>query len=463
MNHSLLTLLSGLLLLGPLAARAQQAPPPGAAPRPFVLPARTSFVLPNGLKTQLVPYGRLPKVTVSLVLQTGNVHEQATEPGLADIVGTLLSEGSPAVPAAALATQVARMGGTLDVAVGETETTLSGTVLAEHGPAFVALLGQLVQQPALPAEALPRVRADLKRRLALFGARPATQARLAYAGALFGNHPYGRGLPTDAQLEAYTIEQVRAFYAREYGARRASLYVVGRCDTAAVRRATVTALRDWTPGPERRIAVPQPQARGQLLVLDRPGAQQTSVVMGLPVVPPSHPDYAGLRVMNALLGGSMSARIPRNIRGAKGYTYGSVSGIYPRYGYADWGEGTDVASEHTADALREIFAEITRLQEEAPPVQELRDVQGQEAGQFVLRNSSPAGIITQLRFLDLHGLPDAYLAAQVPAVYTITPQQVQALARQYLRPEAMTVVLVGDRAALTGQLQGFQVQGRRLW
>ncbi|GAB3840464.1 M16 family metallopeptidase [Hymenobacter jeollabukensis] len=461
MKSSLLLLLSGLLL-GPLTALAQHIPA-GAPPRPFRLPARTTFTLPNGLKAQLVPYGNLPKVTVSLVLQTGNVHEQATEAGLADIVGGLLSEGSHEVPAAALATQVAHMGGTLNVAVGETETALSATVLAEHSPAFVALLGQLMQQPALPAAALPRVTADLKRRLAQYGAQPGTQARLAYAGALFGSHPYGRGLPAEEQLDAHTIEQVRAFYAREYGAQRASLYIVGRFDTAAVRPAVGAALGGWARGPARHVEVPQPQARGQLLVLDRPGAQQTSVVMGLPVVPPSHPDYNGLRLMNTLLGGGLTSRITRNIRGDKGYTYGSTSSIYPRYGCADWGEGSDVATAHSADALREIFKEIIRLGQEAPPAQELREVQEQEAGQFVLRNSSPAGIITQLRFLDLHGLPDSYLTEQVPALYAITPAQVQELARQYLRPEAMTVVLVGDRATLTRQLQGFEVQGRRLW
>jgi predicted Zn-dependent peptidase len=462
MRLVLLFLLSGALL-GSRPAHAQSAAPAGTAPRPFVLPARRSFTLPNGLKTQLVPYGRLPKVSVSLVLQAGNVHEQASESGLADLVGALLREGSEQLPAAALATRVARMGGTLDVAVGEAETVLSGTVLAEYAPDFVRLLADVVQRPALPAAALPRATADFKRRLALYGARPGTQARLAYAAAIFGSHPYGRGLPPEAQLDAYTIEQVRAFYAREYGARRASLYLVGRCDTAAVRAAVGAALGTWAPGPARRIAAPQPQARGALQLLDRPGARQTSVVMGLPVVPPTHPDYAGLRLMNALLGGTMNARIPRNIRGAKGYTYGSVSGIYPRYGCADWGEGTDVATEHTADALREIFGEITRLQQEAPPAEELQAVQAQEAGQFVLRNSAPADIIAQLRFLDLHGLPDAYLTEQVPALYAVTPAQMQALARQYLRPEAMTVVLVGDRQAVAPQLQGLQVQGRRLW
>ena len=109
---------------GLMAQTQKQTPPAGGTPRNFTLPAKQEFSLPNGLQATLVPYGEIPKVTVSLVVQVGNVHEQENENGLADIVGQLLREGSATQNAKQIAEKVARMGGSLDVSVGPNQTII---------------------------------------------------------------------------------------------------------------------------------------------------------------------------------------------------------------------------------------------------------------------------------------------------------------------------------------------------
>lgn len=168
-----------------------------------------------------------------------------------------------------------------------------------------------------------------------------------------------------------------------------------------------------------------------------------------------------MRVTNSLLGGSFGSRIPRNIREAKGYTYSPRSVIETHYRAGSWSEIADVTTQETGNSLKEIVYEIERLQKEAPSAEELKGIQNYELGLFVLRNSTPAGIINQLNTLDLHGLPDSYLTEQVKNINAVTPQQVSETARKYVRPEAMTVVVVGDKKIIDPQIKKFQASRKK--
>ncbi len=455
-------LLSAVLTLSSAAAMAQkQTPPAGGAPRNFTLPAKQEFTLPNGLQATLVPYGEVPKVTVNLIVQVGNVHEQAKETGLADLVGQLMNEGTTTLNAKQIAEKAARMGGAIDVSVSANQTILSGSVLSEYGPELVNLLADLVQRPAFPPSELERIKQDFKREINLSKSQPGTQAQIKFRMALYKGHPYGRDLPTDAQIDGYTAEQVREFYQRQFGAQRTAVYVAGKFDAAAMRKAVTTSLSEWQQGPPPRIEIAQPTTKPEMLLLDRPGAPQSTLVIGLPVIDPSNPDYTRLRVTNSLLGGSFGSRITRNIRENKGYTYSPYSSVAPRYRVADWSEVADVTTEHTGNSLKEIVNEIERLQKEAPSADELKGIQNYEAGLFVLRNSSPEGIINQLNILDLHGLPDTYLTNQVQNIHAVTPQEVKEAVKKYIRPEDMTMVVVGDKKVIEPQIKKFQAEMKK--
>jgi predicted Zn-dependent peptidase len=175
------------------------------------------------------------------------------------------------------------------------------------------------------------------------------------------------------------------------------------------------------------------------------------VLIGLPVITPKNPDYLPVTIMNALLGGSFGSRITSNIRESKGYTYSPFSTFSTHPNAAVWYEEADITSEHTIDALNEIKKEITRLQSEVPSTEELAGIQRYTAGIFVLQNSTPGGIISQLNFLDLYGLNDSYLTNRVKNIYAVTPQQVTDLTKKYLLPEKMAVVMVGDEDAIKQQ------------
>ncbi|HEY0037365.1 MAG TPA: pitrilysin family protein, partial [Longimicrobium sp.] len=393
------TMGAALLVGAPLAAQqpARQTPPAPGTPRDFRLPTVRTFQLDNGMRVTMVPFGTLPKATVQLVVRTGNVNETAEQVWLADLTGDLMQEGTTTRTAAQIAQEAAGFGGSLDVVTGLEESSIGGDVLAEFAPRMVALVADVVRNPRLPESEVPRLKATLTRNLAQARTRSQSLALERFRSALYPNHPFGRLFPSEAMLAGYTADQARSFYDANFGAARAHLYVAGRFDAAATEAAVRGAFADWRRGTPAPLPAVQPVSRRAVHLVDRPGAVQTTLMIGLPVTNPSSPDYPALQVTNALLGGSFGARITRNIRENKGYTYSPSSSVSARYRDAYWAETADVTTDVTGASLKEILFEVDRLRAEPPGQEELRGIQNYLAGTFVLQNSTPQGIVGILR------------------------------------------------------------------
>lgn len=390
MNKLLSFAITVLVACSTIPATAQkQTPPEGETPRNFTLPGKQEFTLPNGVSATLVPYSEIPKVTVSMVVEAGNVHEGPNQNGLADIVGKLMEEGTATRNGKQIAEEVAKMGGELNISIGPDQTILYGDALSEYGPELVQLMADILQQPAFPESELERIKNDFKRQMNLACAQPGTQAQSKFRGALYPNHPYGRDLPTDKGIEAFTLEQVRDFYKKQFGAARTDVCVAGKFDAGAIKEAITSSLGQMEKGPAPEIPVAEPVAKSDMMVIDRPGAPQSTIMLGLPVVDPSHPDYMALRITNSLLGGSFGSRITCNIREDKGYTYSPRSVVSECYRVGDWSQIADVTTEHIGNSLKKIVYEIDRLRTEPPSEEELKEIKNYEAGLFALRNSTP--------------------------------------------------------------------------
>ncbi len=444
-----------VLAAAPALFADKQAPPAPGTPRGFSVPKPTTLTLENGLGITFVQYGTIPKVSVNLAVLTGNVDEKANEIWLADLTGDMLSEGTATRSASKIAEDTARMGGELEIAVGSNRIDIGGDVLSEFGPEMVALVADVAQHPKFPETELARLKADRVRQLSIAKSQPQPLAQEKFRAVLYGDHPYGRLFPTEAMLQGYTIAQVKDFYARNFGAARSRIYVVGRFDAAAVEAAIRKAFGGWKRGAAPNTSKPKPSSERAVYLIDRPGAVQSTINVGMPVIDPSSPDWDRLFLMNVLLGGSFSSRITSNIREQKGYTYAPQGQLSNRYRDAYWVEIADVTTNVTGPALKEILGEVDRLQAEPPSEKELKAFQNYRAGVFVLQNSSRGGITGQLEFVDLHGLPADYLNGYVARIYAVTPEQVQEMAKKYLLDDKATIVVVGDRKVIEEQVKAF--------
>ena len=455
MKHLLLAFVTIIALGSPQSGQFPSERPAPGAPKDFRVPEPKRFTLDNGLEVALVQWGNMPKARVTLTIRTGNAFEKANEVWLADLTGNLMREGTATRPATQISTEAARMGGALNISVGGDTTTIGGDVLSEFSPQMVELVADVVRNPRFPESELTRLKADMSRNLAVSLSQPQQVALQKFRAVLYGDHPYGRLYPTEELIQGFTTEQARTFYTKTYGAGRSRLYVVGQFDAAAVEAAIRKAFAGWTKGTVAAPEAAKPTSKRVVHLVDRPGAPQSTIILGVPAIDPSKEDYVALTVMDALLGGAFASRITKNIREDKGYTYSPYSELSTRYRDTYWAENADVTTAQTGPSLKEIFAEIDRLQKSPPSADELKGIQNYLAGTYILQNSSRGGITAQLQYVDLHGLPADYPNTYVKQVYAVTPQKVMEVAKKYLTADQATIVVVGDRKAIEEQLKPY--------
>ena len=451
---SVLVLAGTILGMAPADAQ-KQTPPEGAPAKPFNLPANETYALPNGMKVTLVPYGIIPKATVSIAVDAGSLNERRDRIGVTDLTGDLFKEGTATLTSQQLAESAARMGGTLDVSMGSDQSQFGMDVLQEFAPDAVRLLGDVLQHPRFPESEVARLKNDMQRKIALQLSEPQTIAEIRFRKLLYGDHPYGTILATEDDAKKLTLQDVKEYYEANFDAQRSHIYVAGKFDVAAVKKAIAETFGNWAKGPAKLENVPSPKPNHVLDLTDRPGAPQSTLVAGLPVAPPTSPDAIPLGVTNALLGGSFNSRITANIREQKGYTYSPYSEIARHFHTAYWAQHADITTQFTGPSLKEIFGEIDRLQKEPPSAMELKGIQSYLSGIFVIRNSSRQALIGQLQFVDFQGLGEDYLKSYVPKVNSVTPADVQSMAGKYIKLEEMTIVVVGDKAKISDQLAPF--------
>ena len=437
-------------------AQSAERPPVPGAPRPFRVPPHRTFTMKNGMQVTLIHYGLVPKTVVSLVLGTGAIDEPPFGPGLASLTADVLLQGTVARSAQGVSREAADLGGHLDVSTGAVATSIGGEALSEYTARFVSLLSDVVRHPALDPAGFERVRQNAVRNLAITLQNASDQARQQWRSMVFPDHPFGHPYSNEKTLLALQLGHVRNFYDDNYGAARAHLYISGLFDDQLIERAARDAFSDWKTGLAAAPRPANPVARRQLSLIDRPGAPQSTIWIGLPVIDPASADFVKFEVADALLGGSFGSRITSNIREDKGYTYSPYSTIWRRKGATYWVEVADVTTKDTGASLKEILSEIERLRGDAPPVEELEGIKRNVVGLFTIQNSSRDGMVAQMQYLAEHGLGEKFLTSYVGSVLSVSPQDVQGMARAHLDPSRMTITVVGDRAVVEPQLAPFR-------
>ncbi len=438
------------LVAAPAAFAAEkQSPPEGSAPKAFKMPAVETFTLPNGAKVTLIPYGRAPKATVRAVVRVGNLNDGET-PMISDLVASMMTEGAGALDSKALALAAASMGGDLSTGAGFDESFVDLDVLSEKTPDAIALVADVLARPALPDSEFARVQQNMIRNLTISGSQPAQIATNAFYGNLYPGHPYGVILPPIAKVAAIKNADVKAFHAANYGAARTHLYVVGRFDPKKAKRAALKAFAELPKGAEP-LMMPPGEATPAVMLIDRPGAVQSTVRLGGRVPPID--GTLELEAADTLLGGFFSSRITRNIREDKGYTYSPISFVNANYKAANWQQNADITSESTGPAIAEVVKEIRRLQNEAPTDAEVKGIKNYLSGVFVIGLASRQGLAQNLAQANFHGLGLSYLEDYVGKVDKLTGADMQAAAKTHLPIDKMSLVVVGDMKSVRKQLE----------
>jgi predicted Zn-dependent peptidase len=423
-------------------------PPPGE-PATIHFPPIARATLETGLAVWHVRHDPVPIATATLLVARGTGDDPPDRHGLASLTGDLLDEGAGDRDALALADAFAALGTQLEIDVGPDATSLSVTVLSRLlGPAL-ALMADVVARPRLLPDDFARVRELRLNRLRQLSRSAATAADRMYVSTLFAGHAYGHGaLGTTASLDAITLDDARGFWTGMYGARSATLIVVGDVETTGVLRHAGEAFGDWRGASPSapRAAAPAPAADPRVFLVDRPGAPQSELRLGHIAPARITPDYHALVTLNAVLGGQFTSRINRRLRQEKGLTYGARTSFDLRRVAGTFSCESSVDAGATAEAVSDILDEFAAIRRAMVPADELAAARAALTRGYVRNFETGGQLARAVAQLATHGLPDGTFDRFVPTVQAMTVEAVHAAAQAHVRPDDATVVVVGDAA-----------------
>jgi predicted Zn-dependent peptidase len=366
---------------------------------------------------------------------------------------TLLS-GTQRRDSVEVAEALQRMGGTLHAGIDSEDVRLRGSALSPSLGDLLALMGEVLTEPAFPKGEVEIERARKAQEVLLQRAEPAVLARAALKRRLFGDHPYAAALPDPGEVAGVTAAELRRYFTSKVTARGGLLVVVGDLRPAKALDAAEDALGAWTGAPARAELPPLPPILpGPIVLVDRPGAAQSNVRIGGPALTRLEAGLPALQIANLIFGGYFSSRLIENIRENKGYTYSPRSWIDHLPLGSLLTVSADVGTDVTAPALLETRYELGRMATLPVTGEELDSARRYLIGTTALSTQTQSGLADYLFALTLSGLGLAYLRELPQRLEKVTVDEVRDAGARYLAPARLPTVIVGDVDVIRAPLE----------
>ena len=449
-----------------LAPEGQRIPLPEPGPAvDAATPQVAERRLANGMRVLVAQKPGLPLVSARLSFSAGTSDDPAGKAGAANFTAALLTQGTESRSAPEIATEIERLGANIGAGAGVDFTNVFASSPSNVFPQTMALMADVVRNPAYAAEELDREKTQTLNGLRVQLSQPGPVSSLAAARAVFGEAPYALpGSGTPGTIPGLTRDDLVAFHAGRYRPETATLVFSGDITPDAALALAQTAFGDWRSAEAAVAAAADPAGAPvapRVIVIDQPGAGQAAVVAVMRGIARTDEDYFPVLVANGLMGGGFSARLSQEIRIKRGLSYGAYSNLGVRED-----EGILTASAQTRnDAVLEvadlILAEIARLSATTATEAELAPRKATLIGGFGRALETVDGLGGLVAGLALYGLPLSDLARYDDNVNAVTPAQIRASAAEHLPASGASLVIVGDASvfltALRARYPGVEV------
>jgi len=426
------------------------------AARPVNFPPYETQTLPNGLRVIAVAHHEQPVVSIRLLIGAGSALDPKGKTGLAHLAASLLDQGTTTMSASQLNDTIDFIGGGMNAGAGTDLSFLNMLVMKDSFDTGLTMLSDMTRHPAFATEEIARQRQQLLSSLQVSLDDPDFIANAVFDRLVYGFHPYG--LPqsgTPETLAAITRDDLIAFQQKYFVPNNAILAVVGDVAPEEAFAAVRRVFGDW----ERRDVPPltftePPKPAERVVIVNKPDAVQTEVRVGNIGIPRNHPDYMAVNLAIRILGGEGSNRLHQVLRTARGLTYGAQANFDTFKESGDFEAETNTRTSATGEVLRLIVDEFWKLQRDRVNERELIDAKAYLTGSFPLTIETPNAIATQIVNVLFYGLPVGDLQNFRERVNAVTVDDIQRVAKLYLKPDRLSVVLVGNAAEFKNQLPG---------
>jgi zinc protease len=429
-------------------------PEVGAAPK-AEFPALERATLSNGLKIVLAQRRAIPVVQFNLLVDAGYAADQFAQPGTASLAMTMLDEGTTTLSALQISDRLAELGAALGAGSQLDVSSVSLNALRERLDPALDLYADVVLHPAFRQTDLERLRKQRLVQIQREKADPLGMALRVFPRVVFGEgHAYANpwsGSGTEASARKITREDLVKFHTTWFKPNHATMIVVGATTMAEIRPKLERLFAGWRPGevPAKNIAQVTPSATAQVYLLDRPGAEQTTLIAGNVAPPKANPDEPAIETMSAILGSDFSSRLNMNLREDKHWSYGAYSFIRNARGPRPFLALAPVQTDKTREAIVELRKELAGIVRDRPILpDELERAKASLTltlpGSWETMDAIGGTIASIVAF----GLDDRYFDTYADRVRAQTIATVTEAAGRTVRPDQLIWVIVGDRSKI---------------
>ncbi len=445
-----------------LPSAALANPPKGLKfpPLHFTPPNVEKRALTCGATVYLLPDRELPLIQISAAIRTGSMYEQPGETGLASLTGSLMrGGGTRSMKPDTLDEMLEFMGASVETGIEVEQGNAGLSCLTKDFDAVLAIFADVLMNPAFDKSKLDIEKAKLIEAIRRRNDDPFQIARREFRKLLYGsNHALSRTSEIPA-IKKISSADLRNFYAKFYYPDRMMLAVSGDFEIEAMVKKLDAAFAGWHGAapplpPVQTVAAPDsdraPDQLQKRVGIAEKSVNQTSVIVGHLGVKRHNPDRFALEVMNEILGGgSFSSRLYKEIRTKRGLAYWVGSNFSEPFDFGTMAAGSQTKSESTGETIDVILNETNRIRNESVTDAELALAKDSIVNSFVFRYASSHAIAAQKMALDYYGYPEKYLETYTQKIAAVTAADVQAAAKKYLRPDQITVMVVGDGKKMT--------------
>jgi zinc protease len=390
------------------------------------------------------------------MVDAGYAADQFAAPGVASMTMSMIDEGTKTRSALQISDDLDLIGANLTTGAGMDSCSLRLSALTTKLDESLEILADVLLNPTFPEQELERLK---RQRLATIQQEKTNPAMIAYRlipGLIYGkDHAYGQpltGSGTEASTKAMTREDLVRFHGSWFQPGNATVIVVGDTTLAAVKPLLEKHLGGWKATgevPKKNIAATSPPAKRVIYMVDKPGAQQSVIIAGLPTIPKDNPNEVAIETLNTILGGAFTSRINMNLREDKHWSYGARTMVFDTKGPRPFLTVAPVQTDKTKESLVEIDKEMRAILAGSPPrPDELAKAQDNLTLRLPGRFETKRALISAIQEMIIYGLPESYYETYPEQVRALDVASVAAAAKKLVLPDNLVWIVVGDKSKI---------------
>ncbi|MBI9071249.1 MAG: insulinase family protein [Melioribacteraceae bacterium] len=459
MRYKLIAALLVLLFSFEVVAQVDRSKQPEPGPAPEIqIGDYESFTLENGLKVFVVENDKLPKVTFRLILDRDPILE-GENAGYVSAAGSLLRTATKTRTKDQIDEEVDFIGASL----GTSSSSIYGSCLTKHQENFVELMADVILNAEFKQEELDKVKKQMMSGLQSKKSDPKTIANDVRLAITYGeDHPYGE-IMTESSVESITLEHCKNYYETFWKPNAAYMAIVGDIDKDDAEELVNKYFGAWTKNeiPTAKFKTPKAPLVTKVNVVDRPESVQSVINITYPIkLMKGSADVIPVSILNTILGGSFRSRLNQNLREKHGWTYGAGSSMESDELIGSFRASSEVKSAVTDSAVTEFLFEMKELRDNKITEKELQETKNYLTGSFSRSLESPNTIASFALNIERYNLPKDYYKNYLKQLNVVTVDDVQRVAKKYLKPNKAHILVVGNSADFADEIEKFSPGGK---